>query len=349
VPATKQSRKRCWSCNIEISPRDVECPDCGVGLNSAKRRRPSITEKKKRKKKKAREEARDNWRESLFGAFAYAFPAVLRDKGWLLCLWCAGVMTAAPIIPAVIGLLLFCIPFFGGLLYLCFMFVIIVAAPAGILSRNMEVASRFGARDTVQHWEMSLKDEMIPSSIELLKANLFLGLLPLLAAGIFATVFGSFTATALGSVQVVGQIGAWLTGLLYVGVALACTFCGPMCIMLLGAGDSSSAFYPPSVFKMLFRTLPQYLAFYAYIVLLVVGTFVLAFALGTLVVLAFGSVASVWDRGGMFSIMMMIMASLGSMFVVCLVATYFSAIVGWSMGIFIHRNYEHFEAIVASD
>jgi hypothetical protein len=34
---------------------------------------------------------------------------------------------------------------------------------------------------------------------------------------------------------------------------------------------------------------------------------------------------------------------------ISLVSTYFSAVVGWTMGIFIHRNYEHFDAIRAAN
>ena len=255
-------------------------------------------------------------------------------------------MTALPII---VGLLLMCIPFFGPPLYLCMMFIIIFAAPAGILSRNMEVASRYGARETVQHWEMSLTGEMIPSSIELLKATSVLVLLPLFIAGIFASTFGGFTSASVGSIQAIDQVGAILTGLLYLGFLSACTFCGPMCIMLLGTGDTSTAVYPPNVFKMLIRTFPQYLAFYFYIVLAAVATYIVSALLAVVVFVVFGSAATVWDSGGTITIFLFSLAILASMFVVYVIATYFSAIVGWSMGIFIHRNYEHFEAITALD
>jgi hypothetical protein len=346
VTATKKAGNRCWYCYVEVSPGDIDCPECGAALKAVKRRKPPIVGKKKRKKRKAKAEEEDDWRESLFGAFAYAFPAVLRGKGWQCCLWCTGVMAAAPIVPAFVGLFLICIPFIGPILYLCMMFVLISAAPAGILSRNMEIASRYGVREQMQHWEMSLTGEMIPSSIELLKANLILGVLPLMIAGFFAVAFGGFTTTfSLESVQIVGQIGGLLTGLLYAGVALACSFCGPMCIMLLGVYDVANAIYPPNVFRVLVRTFPQYLAFYFYIVLLVVATYIVAAILAAIVLLVFGSVAAVWDSSGGFTIALAILAVLASLCVVCVVATYFAAVVGWSMGVFIHRNYEHFEAV----
>ncbi|MBT6487020.1 MAG: hypothetical protein HOL01_06825 [Planctomycetaceae bacterium] len=349
VSAKQKTRKRCWSCSIEVSANDIDCPECGASLKKRKSNKPPVTVRRQRKKKKRKEEARDNWRESLFGAFAYAFVAVLRDKGWMCCLWGAGVMTALPIIPSIVGLLLMCIPIFGPPLYLIMMFIITFAAPAGILSRNMEVASRYGVRETVQHWEMSLTGEMIPSSIELLKATSVLVLLPLFIAGIFAAVFGSFTSMTMESFEAIDQVRLVLTGLLFLGFLSVCAFCGPMCIMLLGTGDTSTALYPPNVFRMLIRTFPQYLAFYFYIVLGAVATYIVSALLAVVVFVVFGSAGTVWDSGGTITVCLFTLAILASMFVACTVATYFSAIVGWSMGIFIHRNYEHFEAITELD
>jgi predicted RNA-binding Zn-ribbon protein involved in translation (DUF1610 family) len=76
VSAKRKARNRCWSCSIEVSPKDVDCPECGASLKKGKSNKPPVTVRRKRKKKKRREEARDNWRESLFGAFAFAFVAV---------------------------------------------------------------------------------------------------------------------------------------------------------------------------------------------------------------------------------------------------------------------------------
>lgn len=344
VVVTKKVAERCWSCSIPVSPTDIDCPECGAGLKSGKSRKPPATRKKKRKKKVVE---KDDWRESLFGAFRYAFVAVLRGNGWQCCLWCAAVMLVLTIVPGIVGLLLMCIPFAGPLLYVGLVLVLAGAAPAGILSRNMEISSRYGARREMTGWEMSPTDEMIPSSIELVKANLVLSLLPLIFAGFVATSLGSFSTMSFGPSPGLGSVTTIATGLAYILVALACSFCAPMCIMLLGAGSVDAAIYPPNVFKVLTRTFAEYLAFYFYIGLLAVVTYVLGYVLAALVFLLVGatSIAGVWDSGGVMTMTVFALAALSALYVVCLVATYFSAMVGWSMGIFIHRNYEHFEAI----
>ena len=361
IPATKPDSKgayslkdvtqgvptptRCWECNAEVQTNDLDCPECGASLKTTTALQPPVVTRKKRRKKTRQDEAANKWRESPSGAFAYAFLAVLRGKGWICCLWCAAMMTVLPIIPAFVGLPLICIPIIGAMLYFAIMFIIIAAAPAGLLSRNMEVASRNGAREEIEHWEMSLFDEMIPASIELLKANAVLGLLPLVIAGVFASMFGAFTSFTPGSLETIGEVGSVLTGLMYLGIALACSFCGPMCIMLLGAAGIEDAVYPPNVFKVIRSTFPQYVAFYCYIVVLAVTTYIVATVLAAIVLMIFGSVATAWESGGALSNTLFVLACAVAWSVVCLFMTYFSAVVGWSMGIFVFRNYEHFEVV----
>jgi hypothetical protein len=238
-------------------------------LKTVKRRRKADSAKRTTKRKAV--EAEDDWLGTLFGSFLFAFVAVLRKDGWKCWLHCWGVMTALPIVTFIFGFVLVCVPFFGPIILSFLLIITASAAPAGLISRNVELASRYGVNKKMQNWQMEILGEMVPSSIEFVKAASVMVFLPVIAVLVVTFLWGGLAGFAVAgghgdANEIMGAVHPQATVVwAYIGTVFLAMIFAPMCIMLLATGDAVHAIYPPNVFKVAIRVPGQYLAFYCYI------------------------------------------------------------------------------------
>ncbi len=319
-PAAAGRTKVCPSCGRVVTEAVAACPECGAPLEAgevpgeAERRAPS-------------------WAGSFFGAFLYAYPAVLAGDGWQAWLKYAVIGAFLPILSIMIGALT-CI---GLCAAYPFAIAVLFGSILGGMYLYMGQAAANGA-EPLREVRPAIINDMIVPFLLIAGSSIVLVIAPIFAAGFVANAVGAVPfdevvnslkggGESLGFSQILRLLMA--SGVLVAGFLFG-LFCFPMVVMLLGASQKvTTSLNPVNVFRAIFKAPGPYLALWAFFMFnILITPFLLSLAQGALRPVREDFI------GGLFI-----------NFVTMAIAIFMASATGWRMGIFLHRNASVFDHV----
>jgi hypothetical protein len=308
------------------------CPECGAIL-AAKEEAPGTLRERRRKSREAAG-AGPAWANTYAGAFGYAYAAVFAGEGWQA--WSRYMLVG--MVASVLAPLLCCLYPVGLLIAYGSIF--------GAMYQYMGYAATEGARP-MQRVSPSIISDMLIPAVQIVGASLLLVLLPLVGSVLATLALQNVDLAALedklkpgGGVQVASIANLVVNSAIIIGALVFSIFCFPMIVMLLGASRGVSGLgdifrsmavglNPVAVFRGIFKAPLEYAGV---VVFFAVNTVLAPVA----VILAMS--AATTTLGDFVASLLQLAIFFGTL-------VYMAGVVGWRMGMFLHKRPEVFSHV----
>jgi len=321
APAAMPQTRICAKCGTILTAETEKCPDCGSAFGGGAAKRGTSYA--------------PAWAESFWGAFGYAYIAVLTRGAWRAWLQYLVAGVGAPML--ILGLLM--VPIIGccACLALPGAIVVMIAACVGGMYYYMAHAAANGF-EPIPEPKVSVWHDMLMPLFLIVAANLVLGIIPNVISFALVRSTLNITQDGLKGPADLAKLGAAIAGQGAVLLTMLISFfCFPMVVMLLGASQSvSKSLNPVNVFKAVAKNPLHYVGLWVFymfnallapvLMVLLMVTVLVGVSLSGMALFAFLAIELVVGGCGAIGV-------------------YLFAVNGWRMGMFLNRNPKVFEHV----